>query len=319
MDLAPGELGFIGILKESINIPKQSLRTFFFIAITFILPLSVAILGHSRFGLPLLDLVEIQDSLRTRSDLTLFYLLLFGYPVIVFVFSLLSTAAVVFTVASLNSFRAVSFISTLSAIPRVFKRLFITFLFVSFLMIIYNFIFFILLHFLINFMFSVMDDINMILFWVITFTIFFTLLFPIHTYVTSLWHLASVVSVLEPVYGFKAMKKSKALLQGKTKMAMALVFCYLVLCLIIQGLFILTLVYGSLLIKIVVGGLLVVVLVILNMIGLLVQSVFYYVCKSYHHEGIDKSALNEHLGGYVGEYVPLKGSNVQMESVQAAV
>ena len=66
--------------------------------------------------------------------------------------------------------------------------------------------------------------------------------------------------------------------------------------------------------RIVVGGFLVGLLVIVNLVGLLVQSVFYYVCKSYHHQGIDKSALHDHLGGYLGEYVPLK-SSIQMENL----
>ncbi|KAK1356247.1 hypothetical protein POM88_049503 [Heracleum sosnowskyi] len=56
------------------------------------------------------------------------------------------------------------------------------------------------------------------------------------------------------------------------------------------------------------------VFVIVNLIGLLVQSVFYYVCKSYHHEGVDKSALYDHLSGYLGEYMTLK-SSIQMENL----
>lgn len=68
--------------------------------------------------------------------------------------------------------------------------------------------------------------------------------------------------------------------------------------------------------RIVVGGFLVGVLVIVNLVGLLVQSVFYYVCKSYHHQGIDKTALHDHLGGYLGEYVPLK-SSIQLENLDA--
>lgn len=59
---------------------------------------------------------------------------------------------------------------------------------------------------------------------------------------------------------------------------------------------------------------LVALLLLVNLVGLLVQSVFYYVCKSYHHQEIDKSALQDHLGGYLGEYVPLK-SGIQMEEM----
>lgn len=139
----------------------------------------------------------------------------------------------------------------------------------------------------------------------------------VHVYVTVLWHLASVVSVLEPVYGFAAMKKSYKLLKGKTWMAVVMVSGYLIICAAINGVFGGFVVYGESLGvfgKVVVGGVLVGVLVIVNLVALLVQSVFYYVCKSYHHEGIDKSALYDHLGGYLGEYVSLK-SSIQMENL----
>jgi len=49
--------------------------------------------------------------------------------------------------------------------------------------------------------------------------------------------------------------------------------------------------------SIVIGGFLVGVFVIVNIVGLLVQSEFYYVCKSYHHQGIDRSVLHDHFVG----------------------
>ncbi|WCJ30747.1 hypothetical protein M5689_012287 [Euphorbia peplus] len=114
------------------------------------------------------------------------------------------------------------------------------------------------------------------------------------------------------------MKKSYELLNGRTRMAVVLVFGYLGICGIIMGIFASVVVHGGdgygVFMRIVVGGFLVGVLVIVNLVGLLVQSVFYYLAKSYHHQGIDKSALHEHLGGYLGEYVPLK-SNIQMEDI----
>ena len=103
-------------------------------------------------------------------------------------------------------------------------------------------------------------------------------------------------------------------------MAFILVFGYLAICAVIGGIFGTVVVHGGesygVFGRIVVGGFLVGVLVIVNLVGLLVQSVFYYVCKSYHHQGIDKSALYDHLGGYLGEYVPLK-SSIQMEDLDA--
>lgn len=314
MDIAPEELQFLtvsDILKESTSIPKLSPRTFYLITLTLMFPLSFAILAHSLFTHPLLS--QIQDPYGSHSsEWTKLLVFQFFYLIFLFAFSLLSTAAVVFTVASLYTSKPVSFSNTLSAIPGVFKRLFITYLWVSLTMVVYNVIFLCFLVLLI----VAIDTQNPVLF-VFSVIVVFVLFLVVHVYITALWHLASVVSVLEPIYGFAAMKKSYELLKGKIGLAFFMVFGYLVVCAAINGVFGSVVVHGweyGVFTRVVVGGFLVGVLVIVNLVGLLVQSVFYYVCKSYHHEGIDKTALHDHLGGYLGEYVPLK-SNIQMENL----
>ncbi|KAI4332036.1 hypothetical protein L6164_016977 [Bauhinia variegata] len=318
MDLAPEELQFLGIpdiLRESISIPKRSPKTFYLITLTLIFPLSFAILAHSLFTHPIL--VQLQnpftDPDQANHEWTILLVIQFCYLIFLFCFSLLSTAAVVFTVASLYTSKPVSFSSTISAIPKVFKRLFITFLWVTLLMFSYNFVFVLFLVLLV----IAIDTKNSFL-MVFAIILLLLLFLVAHVYITALWHLASVVSVLEPVYGFAAMKKSYELLKGRAKYAAILVFGYLTICGVIGGVFSAVVVHGGyhygVFTRIVVGGFLVGVLVIVNLIGLLVQSVFYYVCKSYHHQGIDKTALHDHLGGYLGEYVPLK-SSIQMEDV----
>ncbi|KAF5474603.1 hypothetical protein F2P56_006490 [Juglans regia] len=320
MDLAPEQLQYLTIpeiLREAISIPKQSPKTFYLITLILIFPLSFAILAHSLFTHPLL--VQIQnysqtDPSQTRHEWTLLLLFQFFYLIFLFAFSLLSTAAVVFTVASLYTSKPVSFSSTMSAIPKVFKRLFVTFLWVSLLMMAYNFVFVAFLVLLI-----IAIDTQNVLLLLLSVVVIFLLFIVAHVYITALWHLASVVSVLETVHGFAAMKKSYELLKGKTFYASVLVFVYLVICLVIGGVFSSVVVHGGykygVFVRIVVGGFLVGMLVIVNLVGLLVQSVFYYVCKSYHHQGIDKTALHDHLGGYLGEYVPLK-SSIQMENLE---
>ncbi|PON89680.1 polyadenylate-binding protein 1-B-binding protein [Trema orientale] len=319
MDLASEELQFLtipDILRESTSIPKRSPKTFYLITLSLIFPLSFAILAHSLFTHPLLAQLQnpYADPAQAGHRWTLLLVFQLCYLIFLFAFSLLSTAAVVFTVASLYTSKAVSFSSTVSAIPKVFKRLFITYLWVSLLMVVYNLIF---IGFLILLIAAI--DINNPFLVVFSLLVIALLFLVVHIYITALWHLASVVSVLEPIYGFAAMKKSYELLKGKTRVAAMLVFVYLAICMVIGGVFGAIVVHGgeknSVFFRIVVGGFLVGVLVIVNLVGLLVQSVFYYVCKSYHHQGIDKSALHDHLGGYLGEYVPLK-SSVQMENLE---
>ncbi|KAF4373249.1 hypothetical protein CsatB_021435 [Cannabis sativa] len=320
MDLSTEELQFLtipNILRESISIPKQSPKTFYLITLTLIFPLSFAILAHSLFTHPLLAQLQnpYADPEETGHRWKLLLVFQFCYLIFLFAFSLLSTAAVVFTVASLYTSKSVSFSSTVSAIPKVFKRLFVTYLWVSLLMVVYNLLF---VGFLILLIAAI--DIQNPFLVVFSLIVIVLLFLVVHIYITALWHLASVVSVLEPIYGFAAMKKSYELLKGKTRVAAMLVFVYLAICMVIAGIFGAVVVHGGekngVFFRIVVGGFLVGVLVIVNLVGLLVQSVFYYVCKSYHHQGIDKSALHDHLGGYLGEYVPLK-SSIQMENLDA--
>ncbi|CAH8365911.1 unnamed protein product [Eruca vesicaria subsp. sativa] len=319
MDLQPEELQFLTIpqlLQESISIKKRSPRTFYLITLSLIFPLSFAILAHSLFTQPLLAKLDTSDppnSDRSRHDLTKLLIFQFSYLIFLFAFSLLSTAAVVFTVASLYTGKPVSFSSTISAIPKVFKRLLITFLWVALLMFAYNAVFFVFLVIL-----FVALDMNSVGLAAIAVLLIILLYFGVHVYFTALWHLGSVISVLEPVYGLAAMRKAYELLKGKVKMAMGLVFVYLFLCALIGVTFGKIVVHGGekygTLTRTLVGGLLVCVLVVVNLVGLLVQSVFYYVCKSYHHQAIDKTALYDHLGGYLGDYVPLK-SNIQLENL----
>ncbi|GFQ00876.1 hypothetical protein PHJA_002231500 [Phtheirospermum japonicum] len=315
MDLVAEELQFLSIpdiLKESISIPKQSPKTFYLITLTLIFPLSFAILAHSLFTHPIIAQLQ-SDSSASSADWSKLLTFQFCYLIFLFAFSLLSTAAVVFTVASLYTSKPVSFTSTIAAIPSVFKRLFITFLWVSLLMVAYNIVF---LGFLVLLIIAV--DLQSVFLFIFSAVVSFILFLGVHVYISALWHLASVVSVLEPLYGFAAMKKSYELLSGKTRTGFFIVFVYMAACGMINGFFGSVVVHGGddygVMTRIVVGGFLVGVLVIVNLVGLLVQSVFYYVCKSYHHQGIDKSALYDHLGGYLGEYVPLK-SSIQMENM----
>ncbi|KAG2239653.1 hypothetical protein Bca52824_091492 [Brassica carinata] len=307
MDLSQEELQHLsirGILRESTSIPKYSPKTFCLTTLTLIFPLSFAILAHSFFTQPILP--------QTQREWTILLLVNFCYLTFLFAFSLLSTAAVVFTVASLYTSKPVSFSSTISAIPLVLERLYVTFVRVALLMLAYNTVFLIF-----SVAFPLANDLQNVSLAGFSRVVIFVLFLGVQVYMTALWHLASVVSVLEPVYGFPAMKKSYQLLKGKTFMACSMVSIYLVLCGVVSQVFGKVVVRGGddhgIFARIVAGGFLVGVLVVVNLVGLLVQSVFYYVCKRFHRQEIDKTALHDHLGGYLGEYVPLK-SSIEMET-----
>ncbi|KMZ59340.1 hypothetical protein ZOSMA_69G00370 [Zostera marina] len=311
------EQTLVSILQDSIAIPRSSPRTFSLITLILIFPLSFAVLAHTLFTHPILLQLESEKS-SSSSDpqkWMLLFLYQFVYLILLFTFSLLSTAAVVFTVASLYSSKPISFSSTLSAIPPVFSRLMHTFGWVSAIMALYHLAFALVILVLLLVAHKGIAFILLASLVVLGFVV-------IHIYIACVWHLASVVTVLEPIHGLGAMNKSMELLKGKTRMAAGLVLGYLAVCAVISLVFRAVVVQGGeegwigsgIVVKVVVGGVLVAALVVINLTGLLVQSVFYYVCKNFHHESIDKTALYDHLGGYLGEYVPLK-SSIQMETL----
>jgi hypothetical protein len=116
-------------------------------------------------------------------------------------------------------------------------------------------------------------------------------------YVEVVWQLADVVAVLEDFRGFQAMKKSKALIKGNMSMAIAIYFNSKITNYMVEFAFRKTFVnglYSGNMERIgygIIGSLL---LVILSFFGLVVETIFYFVCKSYHQETtMDMSLLED--------------------------
>lgn len=329
MDREPEELqflGLVGILTESTKLITSQRRLFSQITSTLILPLSLLFLIHIHISHALFTRIDSDEtaleltppnspsesrllSLLT-SDWTLFFLFKALYLLFLLVFALLSTSAVVYTIASLFTAKDITFSKLFSVVPKVWKRLMITFLWAFLLLFSYNLL--ALLLFLALALIFGPNSFGILLAVCLLFAYLAGLI-----WISVVWHLASVVSVLEDACGIHAMRKSRELIRGKTPVAVG-VFLLLNLAfiliefgfrkLVVDGRTGLGLVwrfgYGLLML-----GLLMVVI----LLGLVVQTVVYFVCKSYHHESIDKSSLADHLEVYMGEYVPLKARDVQLE------
>jgi hypothetical protein len=329
MELASGDLAALGaaeLVRVSASIPRAAPRTFALLTACLVFPLSFAVLAHSLFTHPILLRIQRASSGAEPAQWLRLFAYQFLYLIVLFTFSLLSTAAGVFTVASLYAAKPASISASLSALPPILPRLLRTFLWVSLLMLAYHLVFALAVLLLIVVFLpgaaseSAPPSLSFVLFLLLVVFVFL----GIHVYISALWHLASVVSVLEPLCGLAAMAKSKQLLQGRTSTAATLVVSYFAVCGVTSLLFRAAVVkargeegsFGLALPgRLLVGAFLVCVLVCVNLLGLLVQSVFYYACKAFHNQQIDRSALYEHLGGYLGEYVPLK-SNIQLENLE---
>ncbi|KMT09159.1 hypothetical protein BVRB_6g132650 [Beta vulgaris subsp. vulgaris] len=325
-------LNFFGICKESTNIIFKWSKIFTKITFTLIIPLSCIFLANQGFSTFItnkiitnattLDYIPQGSAAYNKisnlitSEWTAFWLIKLAYFMFLLIFSLLCTSAIVYTVACIYTGKEITFKKIMSVVPKVWKRLMVTLLWNFAIMFAYNFVWFII-------------SMIAILIWLILFfpngevvgnvgSCIMLLLYLIgFTYISIIWQLASVVSVLEDTYGIQAMTKSKDLIKGKMGISSAM-FLIFTICLVgIEMLFqqseVIDWRINGVLVKLGYGILCLLLLTLLFLFGLVVQTVIYFVCKSYHHENIDKSSLADHLEGYLGEYIPLNSKNIQLE------
>ncbi|EEF42038.1 uncharacterized protein LOC8270420 [Ricinus communis] len=331
MDREQEEMQFLGlfdIFKESYKIVFTWRKIFSQITLALILPLSFIFLAHIQISdLISADINRDEDQLdqtqagsaRNKklndlifSELTYLMLFKFAYFTFFLIFSLLSTAAVVYTIACIYTARDVSFKKVMSVVPKVWKRLMVTFLCIFGAIFAYN----IVAGFLFITWFILLSDTSV---GVVSFLAFLVLYFVGVVYLGIIWQLASVVSVLEEACGVKAMIKSRQLIRGKIWIAAIINFTLNLSLFIIQAVFERLVVHGrslNMVNRVSYGIICFLLLFKLFLFGLVIHTVIYFVCKSYHHENIDKSALSDHLEVYLGEYVPLKSKDVQLEQFE---
>ena len=321
-------LGFFDIYKEASKIILSWRKIFTQITSTLILPLSFIFLIHMEisnllFRKILINEIVMDETRRNTpqynkldrmisSELITLVLFKIAYFTLLLIFSLLSTSAVVYTIASIYTAKEVTFKRVMSVVPKVWKRLMLTFLCAFAAFFIYNIVTMLV-------MFLSIVTIGISSGGVVVLVLITILYFIGFVYLTVVWQLASVVTVLEDSWGIRAMAKSKELIKGKMVLSIFVFFTLVASFVSIRVLFKVMVVDGwrvSSLDKTAYGVLCFLLLSCLFLFGLVLQTVLYFVCKSYHHENIDKSALADHLEGYRGEYVPLTAKDVQLEQYQ---
>ncbi|MCO5604071.1 hypothetical protein L7F22_058228 [Adiantum nelumboides] len=316
------DLRLCGVVRQSFSVLCSRAKLFAAIAFTLTLPLCFIILAHYLAIDPLIsrihryeDRAEVDSSIRGRitADRIRLGLLLAAYVLLVLVFALLSTAATVYSVACIYTKRPLTFRKVLSVLPKVWRRLLITFLWA------FVFVFFLVGTFLsiVLFVYLVFYPLNRIvsevLWWLVSF-VFAAALF----HFTCIFNLASVISVLEDSNGIRALKKSNFLIKGKRFVAYGLYALYLIFTsAVVVGFDFASINLSSAALEVLIAIVFAVLLAFVDQLGIVVFTILYFTCKAYHHEGIDMLALSEHLGAYAGEYVNLRAS-VQMENMQHA-
>ncbi|KAL0556425.1 hypothetical protein IC582_004939 [Cucumis melo] len=316
-------LGIFGILHETFKLTHQWRKIFTQITLLFILPLSLLFFANmetSNFFLQKISQEKTilqQTQISTPQFLKLSHLVsseklyssLFSFTFLILssIFSLLSTSAIVYTVACIYAARDVSFTLVMAVLPKVSKQLLITFFCYFASLFAFTFVaigVLCLIPVIAILIYGLNTDQNFLL-GIETIFFFFSISYCIGVwYLTTIWQLSSVVAVLEKSCGFKAMAKSKGLLKGKMKMVIML--------------WVSTWVGRSIL-----GICWVLLFMVFLLVKLVLETVVYFVCKLHHGERVDKLALWNHLQGYISphHYDQLKvdddNNSVQLENIEA--
>jgi hypothetical protein len=325
-------LGVVGICKEAFGIVKLHVRLFLSLALTVVLPLGAIIFCHGLISDPLLHKIDRNEHeletetagssaaahTQSRLDAEFFRLgiITLLYVVFALAFSLLSTASIVYTVASIYTSKGLSYVKVISVVPKVWKRLFMTFLWAHILIFLY-YVAFVFILFLLLFL-QMATGLPVTLFFVPLLLVFYCLL----VYINLVWHLASVVTVLEDSYGISAMTKSADLIKGKRRVGCVIILLYLAATILVLMLFNIFVrapdTVASVVGRVFLGLTLLLLWTVVTLLGIVVQTIVYFVCKSVHRESIDRHVLSEHLDGYLGEYMPLKGPVISLDALEEA-
>ncbi|WCJ43362.1 hypothetical protein M5689_024105 [Euphorbia peplus] len=323
MDRDQDEMQFMGILdiyKETHKIILTWIQIFIKITLTLIVPLSFIFLAHIHFSdLILSNITELDHQNKSGNTKKLhhmiskqwayFLLLKAAYFTFFFIFSLLSTAAVVYTVASIYTRGDITFRKVMSVVPKVWKRLMFTFIYIFVELFLYNMaalLVLIVIAILTADTNTVLEEGGKVVFGI--------LYFLGMVYLSMVFQLGSVVSVLEDACDYGAIVKSRGLIKGKMVVYGFIFYMINLFVYMVQFGYENGVVHGSNLgmeKRVLAGIIFFLLIVTLFLFGLVVQTVIYFVCKSFHQEHIDKTALSLHLE----DYVSFRPKDVQLSTV----
>lgn len=269
------------ILIESVTIIFSWKKLFTQITIATIFPLSVLSLSHD-----LLFSNILHNSFNNTPNKWWFCLFNAAYIVLFLALSLVSTTAVVEAVARVYTSTEPHFSEVMSLVLKVWKRVTASLLLSLLLIVTYNAAAFALIS------------------PRIPYSLIFSSLYAVgFVYISVVWHLASVVSVLEDRGGADAVVRSMGLVKGRMVISGG-VFFLLNLCFVwVEVVFERCAVVGMRIVCLL-------VLCGMTLLGLVTQTVVYFECKLYHGEIIIIPIANSKDGRVdLGDYAPLIRSN----------
>ncbi|XP_026433835.1 uncharacterized protein LOC113331331 [Papaver somniferum] len=299
-------MGFFGIYKEACKLTAANKTIFSQITLTLLLPSAFFLLSEIRFS----TYSKIETPWIDNGWSIGQYL----YYIFLFVYIILSTSSIVYTVACFYTSRDITYKKATSATGKLWWDLIVTFLWCFLFLAIYTSVTFGLLWF----WFSTDRDGIRTLILIICLSV---PAFAGLTYILVVCNIATVVTILEKdLYGRKALAKSTRLIKGKIWVSCAVfmllgitfggivfTYCYLSL-------------YGRKEISMV-GRVFVAIgchflMAIWFHILFVVDTVVYFVCKSVHNEEISTVATHLEVP-VIHLVVQIKDVHIQLEQVPA--
>ncbi|KAK1371493.1 ATP-binding cassette sub-family A member like [Heracleum sosnowskyi] len=319
-------LGFFGIFKAALSLTTSYRKVFCLLTLSIAIRLLLVFLfvqtekisrsslgqykyapNHTQMGSQIYfdtnqlyyDIDTYQIYFHTQSEILPFFLVgewisFWLYKIAYFMlyqaFSQIHTSAVVYATACSYTAKEITYKKVAEVVTaRLWKRLMVNY--------IWNFVIVLALHIIAIYLVTLCAFIlGRSPIGIMVIIILLLIYFSSFVYINILWQLANVVSVLENVYGFQAMLKSKKLIKGNTGVSAA-IFVTINLCFLGMQLgFEASIgdIYSAWK-NISSACLWFMLLSMLMLFGFAIQTVIYFICKSFHHENIDKSLLADHL------------------------
>ncbi|KAI3873974.1 hypothetical protein MKW98_001623, partial [Papaver atlanticum] len=241
------------------------------IVLATILPLTILYLSDIQISKFILG-NTFQDNKKNKW--IAFGITRFVYSILTLIFYLFSTSSVVYSVFCFYTSKDPNLKRVVGIFPKVWGRLLVTFLLLFFILAICTTVY---LGLILLFVASFHG--RKVLAFIICLTIPY---FVVFSYMTAVWNIAMVISVLEKDYGRKALVKSMRLIKGKIWVSS---FIFIAVEIIFMGMSIgfYSMVLGRKKMNL--------VAYFLNLY-LVIQAVVYFVCKSYHNEDILNLAVH---------------------------
>ncbi|XP_074276999.1 uncharacterized protein LOC141600654 [Silene latifolia] len=232
-----------------------------------------------------------------------------------FKYSLLSISTVVYSASCIYNSEEITFQKALTVALKVQKRLAFTMVCQVLLTNSYTFVTTIIVFFL-----SKQNQVQFEKITVILIIILLVFGIILALFMTISWQLANIITVMDDYSGFKAMKKSKQLIKGNYGTAIALLLVLSICC---SPMFILAKQLVGIDSNFGVGPIILYGIIslvfnpVIMLFCLVVQTMFYFVCKAYHHESIDISSFVDclDLSKSDGEYFPLKSESKKIDQL----